>query len=56
MTTLEDARILAESMVSAGRGNGVNTVAVLTHMNNPIGCYIGNSLEVAGSRRWLLLL
>ena len=49
MKTLADARALAQSMVSAGIGNGVKTVAVLTEMDNPIGRLIGNSLEVIES-------
>jgi thymidine phosphorylase len=46
MRTYEDAKALAQSMVQAGAGNGVNTVAVMTSMDDPIGRLIGNSLEV----------
>ena len=44
-----DARFLARSMVDAGNGAGVKTVAVLTTMNHPIGRMIGNALEVEES-------
>ena len=33
-------------MVDIGHGMGVNTTAVLTEMDTPIGYTIGNSLEV----------
>ena len=43
------ARELAESMVAASRGMGVATTAVLSSMDAPLGCAIGNSLEVLES-------
>lgn len=46
MKTLEEARILAEAMVSIGKGLGRNTVAVLTNMNEPLGREVGNANEV----------
>ncbi len=46
MKTLNDARSLAEKMVSIGKGCGRNVTAVLTDMNCPLGNNIGNSLEV----------
>eukprot|EP00058_Branchiostoma_floridae_P009451 XP_002594939.1 hypothetical protein BRAFLDRAFT_244533 [Branchiostoma floridae] len=46
MKTLDKARDLAHSMVSASEGLGVKTVALLTRMDNPIGLTIGNGLEV----------
>lgn len=46
MKTLEKARILAEAMVSIGKGLGRNTVAVLTNMNEPLGREVGNANEV----------
>eukprot|EP00050_Salpingoeca_kvevrii_P022446 m.126600 g.126600 ORF g.126600 m.126600 type:complete len:460 (+) comp9709_c1_seq1:336-1715(+) len=49
MKTEARARELAQSMVNAGCGAGVNTVAVLTKMDNPIGRMIGNAVEVAES-------
>ncbi|XP_052810282.1 thymidine phosphorylase-like [Mya arenaria] len=43
----KDARELANRMVAAGNGSGVQTIALLTDMNSPIGMNIGNALEVA---------
>ena len=37
------------SMVSAGNGAGVKTIALLTEMDNPIGKRIGHALEVQES-------
>ncbi|MFL2493491.1 MAG: thymidine phosphorylase [Candidatus Thalassarchaeum sp.] len=44
-----EARELAESMVAASQGMGVTTTAVLSTMDAPLGCAIGNSLEVLES-------
>ncbi len=49
MKTLEDARLLARTMVGIGRGNGVRTVALLTDMSEPIGWAVGNALEIEES-------
>ncbi|MFH5835308.1 pyrimidine-nucleoside phosphorylase [Proteiniclasticum sp. C24MP] len=46
MKTLAEARVLAEAMVSIGKGLGRNTVAVLTNMNEPLGREVGNANEV----------
>ncbi|CAH1798744.1 unnamed protein product [Owenia fusiformis] len=46
MKTEKQARDLAESMVSSSCGVGVETVAILTRMDNPIGNYVGHSLEI----------
>lgn len=46
MKTLDEARNLAEAMVSIGKGLGRNTVAVLTNMNEPLGREVGNANEV----------
>ena len=46
MPTLEKARELAKAMVVLGNECGVNTRAVLTNMDTPIGCAAGNWLEV----------
>ena len=43
------ARKLAKSMVAASQGMGVTTTAVLSTMDAPLGCAIGNSLEVLES-------
>ncbi|OWF44978.1 thymidine phosphorylase-like [Mizuhopecten yessoensis] len=45
----EDALVLGTRMVNIANGLGINTIALLTEMNNPIGQAIGNALEVAES-------
>ena len=47
MKTLDDAKELANRMVSVGRLNGRRVSAVITNMDYPLGYCIGNSLEVA---------
>ena len=49
MQTPEAARQLAKAMVSLGNECGVNTRAVLTDMNTPLGSAAGNWLEVQES-------
>ena len=46
MKTPADARTLAESLVAIGTSAGVNTQAVITAMNWPIGCAVGNANEI----------
>jgi pyrimidine-nucleoside phosphorylase len=46
METLEDARKLAELMVAIGRLSGRKVIALLSDMNQPLGCAAGNALEV----------
>ena len=46
METLEDARQLADMMVSIGQLAGRDVVALLSDMNQPLGNAVGNSLEV----------
>lgn len=53
MKTEKDAIALAESMVGTAKGLGIDTVAQITDMNEPIGSHIGNALEVLGSIRVL---
>lgn len=43
---LNDARLVARSLVEAARDQGIKTTAVLTAMDTPIGLAIGNSLEI----------
>jgi thymidine phosphorylase len=49
MKSVEDARELARTMVELGRAHGVDTVALLTDMNTPLGLTIGNAVEVQES-------
>jgi pyrimidine-nucleoside phosphorylase len=45
MRYFEDARALAEMMVSVGKSLGVRTVALITDMNQPLGRWVGNAVE-----------
>ena len=49
MQTKSDARKLAKAMVALGNQCGVNTRAILTDMNTPLGRTAGNWLEVKES-------
>ena len=46
MKTKEDAIELAEQMVAIGTGVGRKVAALITDMDTPLGCAIGNSLGV----------
>jgi pyrimidine-nucleoside phosphorylase len=46
MTNLKDARELADLMVKIGELAGRKVVALLSDMNQPLGCAVGNALEV----------
>jgi len=49
MVSQADARNLAQAMVTLGKNCGVNTRALLTDMNTPLGRAAGNWLEVKES-------
>jgi len=49
MKTRERARDLAHALVNLGNRSGVQTVAYLTDMNEPIGWAVGNALEIEES-------
>lgn len=46
MKTKENAKKLAETMEKIGKLAGRETVAVITNMDQPLGKYVGNTLEV----------
>jgi pyrimidine-nucleoside phosphorylase len=46
MKTLDDARVLAETMLELGRRAGREVVCLLTDMDQPLGRAVGNALEV----------
>lgn len=46
METEEQAIRLGQEMVRLGTGAGKETVAIISDMNQPLGCAVGNSLEV----------
>ncbi|OBI08825.1 thymidine phosphorylase [Mycolicibacter heraklionensis] len=47
MKELDDARELARRMVGLGTAHGVATRALITDMSTPLGCTVGNAVEVA---------
>jgi pyrimidine-nucleoside phosphorylase len=49
MKTRDDARRLAESLVSIGNASGVRTEALITRMDAPLGRAVGNASEVVES-------
>ncbi len=46
MKTIEAARELATGLISIGQGQGIKTSALITNMNQPLGRFVGNALEV----------
>ena len=46
MKTKEDAIMLSNTMKEIGNLSGIETVCVITNMNEPVGYYIGNNLEI----------
>ncbi len=50
MKTLEDARVLAESMLELGRRAEREVVCLLTDMDQPLGAAVGNALEILEAR------
>ncbi len=53
MRDVRSAKTLAKAMVDVGNMHGVPTIAILTDMNQPLGEYVGNSLEVLEAIRYL---
>ncbi|UCC12541.1 MAG: thymidine phosphorylase [candidate division WOR-3 bacterium] len=49
MKEYSKAKELARAMIQIGKRFGVRVAAVMTDMNNPLGTYVGNSLEVMES-------
>jgi pyrimidine-nucleoside phosphorylase len=46
MKTIEDARALAQSLVSIGTSHGVRTEAFISAMDAPLGRAVGNAIEI----------
>ncbi len=46
MKTLDDSENLAKNLKSISEAFGVKTIAYITNMNQPLGNYVGNWLEV----------
>ena len=46
MQSADRARVLSETMVNIGKQVGRQTIAVITNMDQPLGRFCGNSLEV----------
>jgi pyrimidine-nucleoside phosphorylase len=46
MKTVEEAKVLAETMVKIGKSLNRNTVAILSNMEEPLGKEIGNANEI----------
>ncbi|MEM7646805.1 MAG: thymidine phosphorylase, partial [Pseudomonadota bacterium] len=46
MKTMEQARALADQLIAIGQNNGLEVTALISNMNQPLGRYVGNSVEV----------
>jgi pyrimidine-nucleoside phosphorylase len=46
MQRLDDSRALAKAMCAIGQGLGKDMVALITRMDEPLGCAVGNAVEV----------
>lgn len=46
MKTIKDAKLLADSLITTAKSFNKNVIAFITDMNQPLGNYIGNWLEV----------
>jgi len=49
MKTLDDSRELAHALVEIGKGVGMDCMAIISDMNQPLGSAIGNALEIKES-------
>lgn len=49
MKTLDDSRALAHALVEIGKGVGMDCMAIISDMNQPLGNAIGNALEIQES-------
>lgn len=49
MKTLDDSRNLAKALVGIGKGVGMQCMAMITDMNQPLGNAVGNALEIKES-------
>ena len=49
MTEREQAEALSQSMADAANGMGITTSVVLSTMDQPLGCAVGNALEIVES-------
>ena len=46
MKNMEDAKKLSEEMIEIGKLSNLETVCILTNMNEPLGYAVGNTIEV----------
>jgi thymidine phosphorylase len=53
MSTLEEARELAESLVSVANGAGLHTTALITDMDEPLASCAGNAIEIENAVAFL---